>query len=328
MNEVNSQNRVRLDLIEDGVVYGRCPDEVADEAVSIDIFVDGEKIATIVNSDLRDDFLEGQIADGHSAFAFEMPERYHDGQKHFVSLRGSEGGGDIEGSPLSFIKHGAPRVRVQGVDYRLGQVHVTLLASNGYSGIAEVLLQAPNRIVYSQDVTVNPRGDSDTDWSQVIRFPVPVEDVCGGAVLTACVKVDGALVSEFPLQFRQAVDNVRPLVVHNKRPEGFRFIGWVVPKGEEVPQLSLFIDGRYVESMVPSLKRGDISKLYPETRNSNNGFFFSIPDWVFDGEDHVFIVLEENSRIVARHSPIRISPDDLRDGLERRRGALLKLIDG
>lgn len=162
------------------------------------------------------------------------------------------------------------------------------------------------------------------DGRQVFNLPLPVRKMFESNQSACEVKLTGFRLSERrSLKLRDCNRKERPIVVSDKKPNGARLSGWIVPKDATNPRMTFYVDGKLTGSHAPTRNRRDIVKLYPETANIMNGFGFTIPEYCYDGKPHDFLVIEETSGVIAENGTMTATPEILRDALIRRSTKLI-----
>ncbi len=178
--------------------------------------------------------------------------------------------------------------------------------------------------IYS--ASIGTRGDS---REMIHTLPMPIAEILMAPSPAVEVKLwHRHQKASAEIKIRHCDRKRRPIVVCDRQPNGVRLNGWVVPKQDKTPRLSMFVDGRYVGSHKPTTQRRDILKRYPETAHVMNGYGFNIPKWCYDAQPHDVVIIEEASGIIADNCVMTLTPAMLRDGLIRRSNVLLEALSG
>jgi len=201
-----------------------------------------------------------------------------------------------------------------------GQLEVAFTSASLGTGPFRLAARVSEKLVYQTDI--DPHAGS-------FMLPLPLSDMLEAPVMATLVTLyrGSQTCAEAVFELSRSDRQARPIVVVDKRPTGMRLNGWVVPSQEQAPRLTLFVDGHHITEVEPTRIRKDIVKLFPETAQIRNGFGVVIPEEFYDGQPHSFVILEENSGVIADNCALILSPKDLRGALLQRSKTLFARLE-
>jgi len=121
MNNSNKLYEGHIDHVENGVISGWAwRQDLPDEAVSVDLYVDDKKINSTTCATYRADLEKAKRGNGRHSFQIRLPDRYRDGDRHLINLCYHETSIALYGSPrlVCLERKTGPAYRINSTDER------------------------------------------------------------------------------------------------------------------------------------------------------------------------------------------------------------------